>query len=278
MLIQIIILAIVQGLAELLPVSSSAHVIVAEKLMGLDPSSPDMTLLLVALHTGTMFAVIVYFWKSWRETYFRSRESFLTNGLQVGLATVATAIVGGALLFSITHSMRAAAPSFVIEDLFGNGRLIAAGLACAGILIIVSSLRAQMANAEVSSRSAFVIGAVQGLCLPFRGFSRSGATISSGLLLGVARRRAEQFSFALAVVLTPAVIFREGLRFYRAHGHDVRSIGWAHLLGPSLLGMGMSFLAGLVALRLLSSTLEKGHWHLFGIYCLVAAIPVVVFA
>ena len=58
-IVQIIILAVVQGLAELLPVSSSAHVITAEKLMGLDPSSPPMTLLLVMLHTGTMFAVIV---------------------------------------------------------------------------------------------------------------------------------------------------------------------------------------------------------------------------
>ena len=67
---QVIVLAIVQGLAELLPVSSSAHVVVAEKLMGLDPSSPQMTLLLVMLHTGTMFAVIVYFWKQWKQTYF----------------------------------------------------------------------------------------------------------------------------------------------------------------------------------------------------------------
>jgi undecaprenyl-diphosphatase len=63
---KVIILAIVQGLAELLPVSSSAHVIVAEKLMGLDPSSPQMTLLLVMLHTGTMFAVILFFRSTWK--------------------------------------------------------------------------------------------------------------------------------------------------------------------------------------------------------------------
>jgi len=66
--LQILILGLVQGAAELLPVSSSAHVIVAEKLMGLDPSSPEMTFLLVMLHTGTMFAVIVYFWNSWLST------------------------------------------------------------------------------------------------------------------------------------------------------------------------------------------------------------------
>src|SRR5881275_1391259 len=65
----VIILAIVQGLAELLPVSSSAHVVVAEKLMGLDPSSPEMTFLLVMLHTGTMFAVILYFWPRWKARF-----------------------------------------------------------------------------------------------------------------------------------------------------------------------------------------------------------------
>ena len=60
-LLKVIVLAIVQGLTELLPVSSSAHVVVTEKLLGLDPSSPPMTLLLVMLHTGTMLAVIAYF-------------------------------------------------------------------------------------------------------------------------------------------------------------------------------------------------------------------------
>jgi undecaprenyl pyrophosphate phosphatase UppP len=72
-LLKILILAIVQGLAELLPVSSSAHVVVAEKLLGLDPSSPQMTLVLVMLHTGTMFAVIVYFWNAVEARLLRHR-------------------------------------------------------------------------------------------------------------------------------------------------------------------------------------------------------------
>src|SRR5208283_3317388 len=76
-LVQILILAVIQGAAELLPVSSSAHVIVAEKLMGLDPTRPEMTLLLVMLHTGTMFAVIFFFWQSWKTNYFASRKVFL---------------------------------------------------------------------------------------------------------------------------------------------------------------------------------------------------------
>src|SRR5580693_7469705 len=97
-LLKVIVLAIVQGLAELLPVSSSAHVVVAEKLMGLDPSSPPMTLLLVMLHTGTMFAVIVYFWKRWRSTYFQSVDTFKRSAGLVIVATILTGVIGEAII------------------------------------------------------------------------------------------------------------------------------------------------------------------------------------
>src|SRR5580765_2322386 len=87
-LFQILILALIQGAAELLPVSSSAHVIVAEKLLGLDPSSPEMTFLLVMLHTGTMFAVLAYFWKRWRPLL---HARFIKA---VVVATLCTGIIG----------------------------------------------------------------------------------------------------------------------------------------------------------------------------------------
>src|SRR5664279_5054391 len=110
--LQILILAIVQGAAELLPVSSSAHVIVAEKLMGLDPTSPQLTLLLVMLHTGTMFAVIVYFWKSWRTTYFSSTQAFRKNALYVVVATAMTGAVGLLLLQLIKRAVANRMPEF----------------------------------------------------------------------------------------------------------------------------------------------------------------------
>jgi undecaprenyl-diphosphatase len=272
-LLQILILAVVQGAAELLPVSSSAHVIVAEKFMGLDPTTPQMTLLLVMLHTGTMFAVIVYFWQSWRATYFGSARAFRANVLQVAVATAVTGVVGLALLEFIKRVVAGGAPQFEIEHLFGNAKLMAAALAAAGVLIIASS-RIAVGDGELSLRSAAWIGAVQGLCLPFRGFSRSGATISTGLVLGIARRRAEEFSFALAVVLTPAVIVKEVYRLYKAQDAAIGAGGLLPLATPSLLGMGLSFLAGLVALRWLSKWLEQGRWHFFGAYCLVASLVV----
>ena len=274
-LLQILLLAVVQGAAELLPVSSSAHVIVAEKLMGLDPTTPQMTLLLVMLHTGTMFAVITYFWTSWRATYCGSAQAFRSNTLKVVVATAVTGVVGLALLQLIRRVVAADAAGFEIEQLFGNAKLMAAALAAAGILIIVSSRFRERGAGELSLKSAAWIGAVQGLCLPFRGFSRSGATISAGLVLGVARRRAEEFSFALAVVLTPVVIAREAHRLYRAEAAAAADPGGLWQLGaPSLVGMVLSFVAGLLALRWLSRWLEQGRWHWFGAYCLAAALVV----
>jgi len=127
-----------------------------------------------------------------------------------------------------------------------------------------------IAASDLDTRQAGIIGAVQGLSLPFRGFSRSGATISAGILLGVTKARAEIFSFALAVVLTPPVVAREALRLYRADtGADLGAI-----VVRTVFGALIAFFAGLLALKWLSSWLERGRWHLFGIYCLAAAIVV----
>ena len=274
--LQILVLAIVQGAAELLPVSSSAHVIVAEKLMGLDPTAPEMTLLLVMLHTGTMFAVIAYFWKNWRNTYFSSAQAFWRNSTYLLIATMITGAVGLGLQEAIKHIVAGNDPTFEIENIFGNSRLMAIALASAGVLIIASSRIKVKRSNDVSFGKSVWIGAVQGLCLPFRGFSRSGATISTGLALGIARRKAEEFSFALAVILTPAVIGREVFRLYKHPSTQVISnnVGLLHSIGPGLLGMGLSFIAGLIALRWLSSSLEHGRWHLFGGYCLIASLVV----
>ena len=269
-LLHVFILAVIQGLAELLPVSSSAHVILAEKLMGFDPSAPNMTFLLVMLHTGTMFAVIVYFWHSWKKTYFSDWASFKQRAWYVLLATAMTGVLGLLLQSLIKHVFFGGASSFEIEHLFSNAKLMAVALAAAGVLIILSSRLDRGQQGDVRLPSAIIIGAVQALCLPFRGFSRSGATISTGLFLGISRQKAEEFSFALAVVLTPAVIAKELLRLLHA---QQTTTGTAHLtlsslFLPSLFGMVFSFLTGLLALKWLSAWLEHGRWYLFGIYCL----------
>lgn len=317
----VIILAIVQGMAELLPVSSSAHVIIAEKLMHMDPAAPEMTLLLVMLHTGTMLAVIVYFWQRWRRTFFNSIPEFKNFAVALIVATVLTGIVGGGIIEFIEKVVMRHQPHAWVEQLFSRLDLIAIALAAGGVLILFAGLvenrRAKSDSAvgdaesnagggrtatrlspeapaargsvttglletrsaaEVLSTSEMTpqqyswIGAIQGLVIPFRGLSRSGSTISVGLLLRVARRTAEDFSFALAVVLTPPADAREVWRLYQAQHHQLAGVIPAAT--PSILGMLFAFIAGLLALKWLSRWLESGKWYIFGIYCLAFACVV----
>ncbi len=281
-ILHVLILAIVQGLAELLPVSSSAHVIVAAKFLGEDMKSPPNTLLLVMLHTGTMFAVILYFWRQWMRTFFVTKRAFQHFAIRVILATLLTGIIGYPIVKAIEHFLGKGQQKAEIEQIFDRLDFIAPALAAAGILILLSSLKdrpsrnATIAETpELTLKQSAIIGGVQGLCLPFRGFSRSGATISAGMLANAAKARAEAFSFALAVVITPPVVLREAWRLYKSQ-HEIAQAGGipeslSAALLPCLFGMIFAFLAGLIALRWLSRWLEAGRWYLFGLYCLAAS-------
>jgi undecaprenyl-diphosphatase len=278
--IQIIVLALLQGAAELLPVSSSAHVILAEKLMRLDPSSPQLTFLLVMLHTGTMFAVIVYFWAAWKRSYFSSGDRLRATLPGLIVATVVTGILGTILKIVIEKVVLGGGEKAEVEQLFSNLSLVGGALFAAGLLIIVSGLLAKnrAGDEQITLPAAGLIGAVQALCLPFRGFSRSGATISTAMLAGIGKRRAEEFSFALAVILTPPIVIIELHRLLKLNATAAEPVHLTSLLLPGMVGMVCSFVAGLLALRLLSSWLESGRWHYFGFYCVVFALVVFGFA
>ncbi|HWT78464.1 MAG TPA: undecaprenyl-diphosphate phosphatase, partial [Candidatus Methylomirabilis sp.] len=275
-ILQIMLLAAVQGLTELLPVSSSAHVIVAERLMGFDPASPEMTFLLVMLHTGTMFSVLIYFWPRWRRLMFPGRATTGSEGNSAArnfltvtiLATACTGVLGLALKFIIERIVLEQVFGYAhgeVEQLFRNVPLIAAALLAGGLLIIAAGIWEKTEKASgLTPASSVAIGIVQGLCLPFRGFSRSGATISTGLFCGLRRDLAEDFSFALAVVLTPPVIVLELRRLLRASAvQGITGAQLAALTLPGVLGMFGSFLAGLEALWWLSAWLERGRWRYF---------------
>jgi undecaprenyl-diphosphatase len=284
--LQILILALIQGAAELLPVSSSAHVIVAAKLMGQDPSRADFVFLLIMLHTGTMFAVLVYFWPRWKRLLAPApfpdqpspRRQFLVT---IIVATAFTGVVGLGLQAALEKVLL---PRLLhkevteIEEMFRSLPLIAASLFCVGLLIIAAGFRENKSErSSIDGASASWIGIIQGLCLPFRGFSRSGATISTALFRGISRPLAEDFSFALAIILTPPLIVRQFLKLLKAPDRPSNA-GFFELLGPGLLGMVFSFAAGWVALKVLSAVLENGRWRYFGYYCVAASAVVLGFA
>jgi undecaprenyl-diphosphatase len=275
--LKVLVLSVIQGAAELLPVSSSAHVILAARLMNMESMDrPSMVFLLIMLHTGTMFAAIVYFWSAWKALLLPPPERAGQGRRFVVLIVVATAVTG-----VIGLGLQFVIERVVLEKLLGHDRgeveqlfkslpLVGAALTAAGLLILASSRFDRAGpSAEMTPRSATLIGLVQGLCLPFRGFSRSGATISVGLLCRLPRQYAEQFSFALAVVLTPPLIVRQAWKLLKSP--EAADAHLADLLLPGLVGMALAFVSGLAALRLLSAVLERGRWSFFGVYCLIFA-------
>jgi undecaprenyl-diphosphatase len=280
--IYVVILAAVQGLAELLPISSSAHVIVTAELLHENMSTPANALLLVMLHTGTMFAVIVYFWRQWLDTFFASRAAFLRFARMIFVADFLSGVVGYPLILLVEHVLSHGNHHADIEALFSKLNWIAPALAGAGILILWAGLRearnpdieSSAGRREVNWLQAMVMGVLQGVAIPFRGFSRSGSTISGGLLADGDRVPIESFSFAMVVALTPLAIARELYRLVRADSIAGIHFNLATALAPSLLGMVCAFFAGLLALKWLSRWLEQGRWYLFGIYCLAASVVV----
>jgi undecaprenyl-diphosphatase len=165
-----------------------------------------------------------------------------------------------------------------VEDLSQNLPLIGAALLAVGMFILIAGILEGRAKRDaVTTRSALLIGLIQAVCLPLRGFSRSGATISTALVCGVERRLAEDFSFALALLVTPPAIGYSVYRLFKERPfQDWNEI--VHLLLPGFVGMGLSCAAGYVALHFLSVVLERGRWKYFGFYCLAAAVVVFAFA
>ena len=281
--IHVLVLAVVQGLAELLPVSSSAHVIVAAKLLHENMSTPDNALLLVLLHTGTMVAVLAYFWRRWVAEFLGTWSRFYAFAKLV----IASSALSGAVFLPIDvivkHVLSHGAYHADVEALFNKLNWIAPALALVGLLILYAGLREarrpEGGNEAAAARGirwidAVVMGILQGLAFAFRGFSRSGCTISGGLLTGGRRAEIESYSFAMVVAITPLAVAWELRRVVRTAHAAGFAVHWAAVLGPGIFGMVFAFLAGLVALRWLSRWLEQGRWYWFGGYCLAASVLV----
>jgi len=258
---QIFILAIIQSIAELFPISSSAHVILAEKWMKLDPSAPEMIALLILLHTGTMSAVCIYFWKRWRKWTFHELKI-------LGIATFFTGIMGLALKILIEELLFKKClgkPFLEVENLFKNLSLIAIALFLSGMLVFYTGLKSPQGNKKMTLLAGIKMGLIQGLCLPFRGFSRSGATISVGLLSGVQREQVEEMSFAMGFILTPVALLYQILKIFK-QTPEVFVQKMQELFLTGTFAFFLSFLAGLVALKWLSIWLKRNYWKYFGLY------------
>ncbi|MBU1699613.1 MAG: undecaprenyl-diphosphatase UppP [Candidatus Eisenbacteria bacterium] len=247
------LLGLLQGLTEFLPVSSSGHLVFAQRLLGIE--EPGVALEVV-LHLGTLLAVIIYYrsdlvrlvggvmrWIATRGGEGRS-EAVYTGLLLLGTLPV---VVAGFLLRS--H----------IEEAFQYPRSAALCLLCTGVFM-ASSRWFRRGKAGVRPPSAILIGIFQAIAL-LPGVSRSGSTITSGLMLGVDAREAARFSFLLSI---PAILGAMIVSLPELAG-TVSTGG----LGSLAAGFTMAAVSGYSAIAVLLRLLRKGDLALFGVYCIL---------
>lgn len=244
-MLQAVVIGVVQGVTEWFPVSSTAHLVFAEEMLGMRASGVALE---VALHLGSLVAAVVFFRAAWARILFHPADPDARRALGLlALATVPAAAAG-----VLAHAW--------IDKRFHDPRLAAAGLVACGLFLIAAG-RARAGSAEIGWGRALLLGVAQAVALP-PGISRSGMTVGAGLLAGVDRRRAVEFAFMMAV---PAVL---GAVLLKA-----REIGSAaHEYGAGVLCVAVtaSFLSGLAAIGALRKVVAAGKLSWFGCYCIAA--------
>ncbi len=263
---QAIILGIIQGLTEFLPVSSSGHLVIFQFLFGLTEPALSFD---ISVHIGTLLAVAVVFRKDilaiivsgvrflksiFQKTVIDKKpkdDPDLKLLLFIIIGSVPTAIIG--LLF---HK--------IADQLFSSTMLVGIMLMVTGMILwFAGRLRENNGrNKEITIAKALIIGVVQGLAV-IPGISRSGSTIAAGLFIGLSRETSARYSFLLSMpaILGAAVLSFAGLPV-------VSTISYTAML----IGSFTSFIVGYFALRLLLYFVKKGRLHIFAPYCLLAGI------
>lgn len=250
-----IILGIVQGLTEFLPVSSSGHLELAKYLIGDDSVGEESLLMTVALHFATALSTIVVFRKDILEI-FRGLFQFKWNeetqfAVKIILSMLPAAVVGILL-------------EEQIEQMFSQ-QLLLVGIALfiTGILLFFAD-RAKNTDKKVSFSNAILVGIAQAIAI-IPGISRSGATISTSVLLGIDRERAARFSFLMVVPLILGKIAKDVL-------DGEFSAQSSPALLPLIFGFIAAFLTGLLACIWMIQIVKRSKLTYFSIYCFIIAM------
>ncbi len=255
-LLEAILLGIIQGLTEFLPVSSSGHLELAKVMFGYDKSAEESMLLTVILHAATALSTIVIFRKEIVEIitglFSWEKEQVEFSG-KIILSMIPAAIVG--VMFD--EQMEALFDKQIL--------LVGLMLVLTGALLFLAD-RAKNTSKKVSWSNALVIGIAQMIAI-LPGISRSGATISTSVLLGIDRTRAAKFSFLMVVPLILGKMAKDilGGEITYAEGDLV----------PLMAGFGAAFVTGLVACTWMIALVKKSKLSYFAYYCFaVAAIAI----
>ncbi len=246
MIVKYIILGILQGITEFLPVSSSGHLVIVQRILGLHGEELTIS---VILHLGTALALVVFFFKDLLGLVKKPKVI-----LYLAVTTVITVIIG-------------LAGKDFFKGLFSSVTLVAFALMVTGIILITTKKSIAGKREDVSLKDAAVLGLTQAIAI-IPGISRSGITISTLLFQGIKKEEAFRFAFLAAI----PVIFGAALL-------EAKDINFALSINTEglIVGFGCSFLTGLVSLRFLKLILKKAKLYYFGYYCIMAAIAALLF-
>ena len=252
-ILEAIVLGIIQGLTEFLPVSSSGHLEIGKFLFDIDPESSFS--FSVAVHGATVLSTVVVFWQEIMRLIKGSLEFRMNDEtkyvLKIIVSMIPVAIFG--LFFEEN-----------IEAFFdGNMLFVGAMLLVTAALLILSGLMKNR-NREITFLDAFVIGIAQALAV-LPGISRSGATISTGLMLGNKKEKLAGFSFLM--VLVP-VIGANLLELFKGDFSSSSSVGSTAIIA----GFISAFITGYLACRWMVNLVSRGKIYWFGIYCTVIGL------
>lgn len=247
--LQAILLGIIQGLTEFLPVSSSGHLVILQSLLGMEG---DFLFFDAFVHVGTLFAVAVVFWQD-IVAIFRHFFSRLT--LLLILACIPAGLMGLLL-------------DDVFSSLFSSVTAVAFALIATGILLMISDrCQGQRSLADMRFSDALIVGICQGVAIT-PGLSRSGTTIFGALVCGLKRADAAKFSFLISIPVILGAALKESYDLYQA---NLLQMEWTYFLGAAV-----ALICGYGAIRIFLKLLEKAKLRYFSYYVWAVALAVLI--
>jgi undecaprenyl-diphosphatase len=255
-IIEAIILGLIQGITEFLPVSSSGHLQIGNSLFGLDQSGGENLSFSVVVHAGTALSTIVI---------FRKDIVQIINGLLKFKWNDETKFAAFILISMMPVTFLGLFYQKELEELFNDQLLlVGAMLFVTGVLLYLAD-RAKETNKEVRGVEAFIIGLGQAVSV-LPGLSRSGTTISTSVLLGIDRRKAARFSFLMVL---PVIFGKMILEIKKITESEAVNEGLDLL--PLLLGFFAAFVTGLMACKWMIALVRRAKLKYFSLYCFVVA-------
>lgn len=259
--IEALILGIVQGLTEYLPVSSSGHLAIASHFFGIE--AEESLMFTVAVHVATVLSTLVMLWKE---------IDWILKGLFKWQINDETKYVFNILISMIPVGIVGLFFKDKVEEAFGSGLLVVgAMLLVTAVLLIFSYFAKPRQKEHISLWDAFVIGVAQA-CAVMPGLSRSGSTIATGLMLGNKKEKLAQFSFLMVI---PPILGEALLDIMKAaKGEAVMGDISTFAL---CVGFLAAFLSGCFACKLMINVVKKGKLLYFGIYCAIVGLAVLIY-